>query len=201
MGDNARMAEIALFHSVLGIKQGVLDAAARFEAAGHQVLIIDQYEGASFNDYEAAMEYSEEEIGFPELMARAADGVASLGDNFISAGFSNGGGMAEFVATERQVAGVLMFSGAMPLSMITGGNWPLGVPAQIHYGTGDPFRMQEGIDELMKDIAGAGAQGEFFEYELDGHLFTDPTMTSEYNAEATELLYQRAIDFCARVSS
>ena len=45
------MASIALFHSVLGVRPGVLDAAARLRAAGHEVLVGDQYGGRVFDDY------------------------------------------------------------------------------------------------------------------------------------------------------
>lgn len=45
------MASIALFHSVLGVRPGVQDAAARLRARGHEVLVVDQYDGRSFDDY------------------------------------------------------------------------------------------------------------------------------------------------------
>lgn len=43
------MAAIALFHSVLGVRPGVRDAAARLRARGHEVLVVDQYNGRSFD--------------------------------------------------------------------------------------------------------------------------------------------------------
>lgn len=39
------MAAVALFHSVLGIRDGVHDAAVRLRAAGHEVRVVDQYDG------------------------------------------------------------------------------------------------------------------------------------------------------------
>jgi dienelactone hydrolase len=48
------MAHIALFHSVLGVRPGVTDAAARLRAAGHRVLVVDQYGGRVFDDYDEA---------------------------------------------------------------------------------------------------------------------------------------------------
>lgn len=47
-GDTADTASIALFHSVLGVRTGVLDAAARLRAAGHDVQVVDQYDGRVF---------------------------------------------------------------------------------------------------------------------------------------------------------
>ncbi len=94
------MAEVALFHSVLGVRPGILDAAERLRAAGHEVLVVDQYDGRVFDNYDEADAFVEA-IGFPELMGRAAAAVEALRDGFLAAGFSNGGGMAEYVATGR----------------------------------------------------------------------------------------------------
>ena len=44
------MAHIALFHGILGVRPGELDAARRFTEAGHEVRVIDQYEGEVFDE-------------------------------------------------------------------------------------------------------------------------------------------------------
>ena len=191
-----RMANIALFHSVLGVRPGVAVAADRFRAAGHDVLVVDQYEGRVFDDYDEAGEFAQE-IGYPALMERAAEAVQGLSDGFIAAGFSNGGGMAEFVATVRPVRGVLMFSGALALDMIGVDAWPAGVPAQIHYTAEDPFRSQEGIDAVVAQVSAAGASVEVFDYPGKGHLFTDASLPAEYDEQAAELLWSRVLPFCA----
>ena len=36
------MAQVALFHSVLGVRPGIHEAATRLRAAGHDVLVVDQ---------------------------------------------------------------------------------------------------------------------------------------------------------------
>jgi dienelactone hydrolase len=191
------MARIALFHSVLGVRPGVLDAAERLRAAGHEVVVVDQYEGRVFDDHDEASAFSEG-LGFPALMQRAVAGVEQLPDGFIAAGFSNGGGMAEFVACSRKVSGVLMLSGALPVAMLGVQAWPAGVPAQIHYTVGDPRRRQEWIDEVVAEIEAAGATVERFDYPGDGHLFTDASLPDEYEADNAALLWQRVLEFCAR---
>lgn len=97
-----RMTDIALFHSVLGVRPGVTEAADRLRAASHDVLVVDQYDGQTFDDYDEAGKFAQA-IGYPGLMRRAAQAVEGLRDGFIAAGFSNGGGMAEFVPTARPV--------------------------------------------------------------------------------------------------
>ena len=186
------MSQIALFHPSFGVSPGVVDAAERLRADGHEVLVVDQYDGRVFDDYEEAGRFVDG-IGFPELMRRAVEACAGLDDGFVAAGFSNGGGMAEYVATQRPVGGVVMMSGAMPVTELGAEGWPAGVPAQIHYSVDDPRRAQDWLDETIAQIRAAGATVDVFEYPGAGHLFTDPSRTDEYDAEAAALLGPRVL--------
>ena len=186
--------DIALFHPSMGVRPGVLDAADRLRAAGHRVLVVDQYDGKVFDDYETAAAFVGE-IGFPELMRRAVAGVRELADGFVAAGFSNGAGMAEHVATQRSCGGVLLFSGTLPLTVLGVDAWPKGLPVQIHYMRDDPHLNPQWTEALVTDIR-ASAPLEVFEYPGSGHLFTDASLPAEYDAGATELLWSRALRFC-----
>lgn len=190
------MTDIVLFPSVLGVRQGVRDAADLLREDGHHVLVVDLYDGRVFDDYDDAAKF-EESIGYPELMRRAVEAVKEVPDGFLTAGFSNGAAMAEHVATQRKVNGVLMFSGALDISMLGAGSWPAGVNAQIHCALDDPFRDQAGIDALIEQVRTAGAAIEVFDYPGTGHLFTDQSMVSEYDEYATDLLWSRVLPFCA----
>ncbi len=189
------MADIALFHSVLGVRPGVQAAAERLRSAGHAVTVVDQYDGRVFDDYDEAGAYAEM-IGYPALMQAALEAVAELPDGFVAMGFSNGGGMAEFVATQRPVAGAVLVSGTLPLEMLGADAWPAGVAAQIHYTLSDPKRRQEWIDAVAGAVRTAGAPLEAFDYPGDGHLFTDPSLPAEYDPAATELMWERVLAFC-----
>jgi hypothetical protein len=112
----------------------------------------------TFDDYDEADRYVER-LGFPELMRRAVTAVQDLPEGFIAAGFSNGGGMAEYVATQRRCGGVLLISGALPVAMLGATGWPRGLPAQIHYTVGDPRRRQEWLDQLVREIAARRRHG------------------------------------------
>ena len=191
-----QMATIALFHSVLGVRPGIHDAADRLRAEGHEVVVVDQYDGRVFDDYTEAGTFAES-IGYPELMGLAVAAVRDIPDGFIAAGFSNGGGMAEYVATQRTVRGVLLLSGALDLAMIDVDSWPAHVPAQIHYTLDDPYRNQAWIDALIGQVQAAGATIELFDYPGSGHLFTDRTMALEYDEAASDLLWSRVLSFCA----
>ena len=190
------MTTVALFPSVLGVRAGILDAAARLRHDGHEVLVVDLYEGRTFDDYEPALVLAEEELGHPELMRRAREAVADLPDGFVSAGFSLGCVMAVHIASQRAVSGVLMVAGAIPVSALGPGQlWPTGVPAQTHSTLEDPWREQDMIDRAVHEVRAAGGTLEVFDYPGAGHLFTDASLPAEYDPVGTEMLWSRALPF------
>jgi dienelactone hydrolase len=200
-GKHQRMVSIALFHSVLGVRPGVHAAADLLRSHGYSVIIVDQYHGKVFDDYEEANTFATG-IGYPALMQSAAQAVSKRDGPLVVAGFSNGGGMAEYVATTTAgVVGALLFSGALDPAMIGVDRWPAAVPLQIHYTEDDPFRNQAGIDAVAALVADAGAIVETFDYPGSGHLFTDPSMRAEYQPQETALLWSRTLVFLEEVAS
>ena len=188
------MTTVVLFHSVLGIRQGELDAVARLRADGHEVLLPDLLDGRVFDAYEPAMAWSDER-GTESLFQRGLGAVADLPDGFVVGGFSQGSGVAVFVATRRAVSGVLQLSGLNVVEWFgDDARWPTGVDTQSHQSLGDPFR-DELTEQAVRDVSSAGGRLELFDYPGDGHLFTDPTLPQEYDAEATELLWSRVLPF------
>jgi dienelactone hydrolase len=191
------MASIALFHSALGVRPGVAQAAELLRSRGHDVHVVDQYDGRVFEDYEPAMAYVRE-VGFPALMAKALELTAHLPDGFVTAGFSNGSGMAEFVAANRPVRGVLMLSGALDPAVI-GVTWPQAVPAQVHYTVDDPFHEQGAIEAVVAAVTAAGGAIEVFDYPGSGHLFADPSKTDEYQPAEATVMWERVTEFLERI--
>lgn len=189
------MATVAMFHSVLGVRPGVRDAARHLRDAGHSVTVVDQYDGRVFDEYDTALEFADS-IGYPELMRRAVAGVEELPDGFICLGFSNGAGMAEYVATQRAVHAVVLISGALPLDMLGGAAWPPNVPVQLHSPMRDRFRNDEWIARLRADV-GRHAPFEAYEYPVSGHLFMDASLPDEFDAAASDVLWTRVDAFCA----
>ncbi len=56
---------------------------------------------------------------------------------------------------------------------------------------------RHGIDAVAAQVRSAGALIEIFDYPGAGHLFTDPSLPSEYDAQAANLLWSRVLPFCA----
>jgi dienelactone hydrolase len=191
------MTTVALFHSVLGIRQGELDAAARLRAEGHHVLVPDLFDGRVFDAYEPAMAAAET-LGMATLFERGLASVADLPDGFLAAGFSQGSNIAGFVATRRAVSGLLQLSGLNLLEWLgDGAAWPPGLASQAHQTLGDPFREDGIAEQSVREITAAGGTIEVFDYPGSGHLFTDPTLPAEYDAGATELMWSRVLPFVA----
>jgi dienelactone hydrolase len=58
------MAEVVLFHSVLGLRPGVITAAEWLRAAGHTVHTPDLYDGEVFDDFDDGSR-KEDALGLP----------------------------------------------------------------------------------------------------------------------------------------
>ena len=95
------MSDIVLFHSVLGLRAGVLDAADRLRAAGHTVHTPDYYDGRTYDEYPPAFEFLEEIGGIPDVIARAVAATGRLPADLVYGGFSLGGVPAELLAATR----------------------------------------------------------------------------------------------------
>jgi dienelactone hydrolase len=194
------VAEVVLFHSVLGVRTGVTEMAERLRAAGNTVHVPDLYQGRQpFDDYEPAMKHMDE-IGEEEMMTRAEAAVAPLPEGLVYAGFSAGGASAENLAGKRAGArGLILFAAGNRLKWFGIEAWPAGVPVQIHQGTEDPFKEPEELAALGDAVRSSGASFQLFEYPVPGHLFSDPSLPGEYDAEAAELMYSRVLEFLAGI--
>lgn len=198
------MTTIVLFHSILGMREGVADAVRRMEAAGHTVYAPNLYgPDVVFDDYEEASAYLKSIGGFEELIKRTEAAVADLPTDVVYAGFSNGGGSAQYLVQSRPGAvGAVFFHAGMSPEVFEGYGsddllltWPGSVPVQVHYDANDPFIEPEMTEGLREAAAVSGASFEYFEYPGSGHLFTDPSLPEEYSAESTELLWDRVLSF------
>ncbi len=189
------MAEVVLFHHILGLTDGVRAFAEELCAGGHTVHTPDLFDGdrpATIDDGVALTR----RIGGEVLDERADRAVADLPGELVYAGFSFGAGTAQRLAQTRPGAlGALLYEACMP---ITGewafGPWPHGVPVQIHGMDKDPFFALEGdIDAARELVAKVGSdRAELFVYPGDRHLFCDRSLPS-YDADAARLVVRRSL--------
>ena len=179
------MAEVLLFHHALGLTPGCLALADELRAAGHVVHVPDLYDGNTFTELDDGLGYAKQ-VGFDTISERARLAAEGLPNELVYAGISLGVMPAQRLAQTRPGArGALLISAAVPPSEF-GGDWPEGVPLQIHMMEDDEFVRDEGdLDvarQLVETIDGAG----LFLYPGDKHLFVDNSLPDYEEAAATQ---------------
>ena len=199
------MAEVVLFHSVLGLRLGVIAAADRLRAAGHTVHTPDLYDGETFDELDDGMR-KEGALGHREITRRAREAVVRLPEALVFAGFSMGVAYAELLSASRPgVLGAVLMHGAVPVEVLSEyfgiDRWPEGVPVQVHYAVSDPWvEAEEEVAPLKAAVTGAGADFEAYTYPGSGHLFADPDLP-KYDREASEEMWERVLAFLAEIDA
>lgn len=192
------MTEVVLFHHVQGLTPGVVVFADKLRSAGHIVHTPDLFGGRTFEDLEKGMEFIRE-ISFGKVMKHGEQAVEGLPVKLVYAGFSLGVVPAQKLAQTRSGAlGALFFHSCMPTSEF-GSPWPKRMPCQIHAMDSDPFFVDEGDIDAARALLEEAEEAEMFLYPGDQHLFTDSSLPS-YDAEATDLLMERVLEFLAERS-
>jgi dienelactone hydrolase len=199
------MAEVVLFHSVLGLRPGVIANADRLRAAGHTVHTPDLYDGETFDGLDEGRR-KQEALGYREITRRAREAVARLPEGLVFAGFSMGAAYAELLSASRPgAAGTVLMHGAVPVKDFSEyfgvDRWPEGVPVQVHYAASDPWvEVEEEVVPLRDAVTAAGADFEEYTYPGSGHLFADPDLP-EYDLESSEKMWERVLAFLARIDT
>jgi dienelactone hydrolase len=199
------VAEVVLFHSVLGLRPGVVAAADRLRTAGHTVHTPDLFDGEVFDNIDDGMR-KEESLGYQETARRAREAVAGLPAGLVFAGFSMGSAHAELLAASRPgTLGAVLMHGAVPVEGLREffgvDRWPEGVPVQVHYAADDPWvEAKEEVAPLGDAVRGAGAEFEEYVYPGSGHLFADPDL-QEYDRASSEAMWERVISFLDRLDT
>lgn len=191
------MADVLMFHHILGLTPGMREFADRLRAAGHRVHTPDLYDGRVFESMDDAFAFVKS--GEVDVDAGADAAAAGLPPHLVYLGVSSGVMRAQRLAQQRAGAvGAVLLESAIP---VTGewafGPWPDGVPVQIHGMDADEFFVGEGDIDAAREIVASAADGELFTYPGDGHLFEDSSLPG-YDADATELLTARVLEFLAR---
>ncbi|MBW3086164.1 hypothetical protein KEM60_02375 [Austwickia sp. TVS 96-490-7B] len=196
------MAEVVVFHSALGLRPGIVDAASRLADHGHRVHTPDLYDGQAFEGgregYAAGM-MRMEDLGWTAVVDRAWAAVDDLPQSVVYLGFSMGAGIAQEMAIHRP--------GARGAVLIGGGGayddepWPLGVPVDCHHMVDDPWVDEYAPVRLARLAARAGSCSSVYLYPGDQHLFSDPGLDEEFDSDLTELMWRRIMRFLIRLEA
>lgn len=187
------MAEILLLHHAQGLTEGCLAFAEELRAAGHVVHAPDLYDGSTFDTLDDGIAYAKQ-VGFDTLSERGVRAADDLPAGLVYIGLSLGVVPAQQLAQTRPGAkGALLLYACIPPAMF--GEWPQGVPVQIHAMDADPFFAEEGGDiDAARELVKSAENAELFLYPGDQHLFADSSLSS-YDEAAATLLKQRVLAF------
>lgn len=189
---------ILLFHSVLGPRPAVHDAADRLRAAGHTVVVPDLYDGRTAGTTEEGRRIKDD-IGSDELLTRAVAAAAPHSDaGVVYAGFSLGAALAQNLAlADAKARGLLLMHGTSDIAedaRAASGE----LPVQLHVADPDTFEPHDWLNAWYLRMGRAGADVEVFRYPGAGHLFTDPGL-ADHDAEAARSAWAVAEAFLAEV--
>lgn len=181
------MADVVVFHHMLGLTGPVRRFAAELRAAGHTVYTPDLYDGQTV-ETQADGEAHSEALGGPmAVVERARVEVESLPSDLFYVGFSFGVLPAQSLAQTRPGArgAVLCYSAIEPGQW--GDNWPETWPdnvrLQLHILEGDEdYEIAQG---LARTVPGT----ELFVYPGSEHYF------AEHDEQAAALLRERVLEF------
>ena len=189
------MIDVVIFPSVLGMRPGVHAAADRLTAAGFRPHVVDVYDGGlTFDDYDEAMAHMQS-LGYDTVLTRAREAIDALDpDRMVLLGFSAGVVPAQIIAaTDPRAVGCVALSSVLSVAALElDEGWPADVPLQFHTMDADPWLEPDQVEAIQAEL---GDRVQVFSYSGTGHLFTDPSLPAEYDADAAELLWFRVEEF------
>lgn len=156
----------------------------------------DLYEGHTFDKLQDGAAYARQ-VGFETIIARGVQAAERLPEALVYAGFSLGVLPAQKLAQTRKGArGALLYHACAPASEF--GQWPGGVPVQIHAMDGDPYFIEDGDLDAARALVQNHELAKLILYPGTQHLFADSGLAS-YDAAAAQLLMVHTLSFLRQV--
>lgn len=188
------MATVALFHSVLGLREVESVAADRMRGAGHTVITPDLYAGPAATSIDEGFELMRK-VGWEAICSRALAALEPFSETAVLAGHSMGAGVVSSLWPRRVLSrGIILLHGLAEIPQ----NVRLGIPITVHVADPDPFAPPEEIDLWSRKAAIAGATAHVFRYPNVGHFYTDDTLP-DYDQAATDETWQRVLRFLSAI--
>ena len=193
------MAEVLLFHHLLGLTPGVIALADRWRVAGHTVQTPDLFDGSTFTTLDDGMAFVTGH-DHPDFDALADAAAAEMPDGVVYAGISFGVMQAQRLAQTRPgTAGAVLMESCLPINGEWAiGPWPDRVPVQVHGMDADPIFAGEGDLDAARELVASADDAELFLYPGGVHLFEDESLPT-FDAAATGLLTERVLALLARI--
>jgi dienelactone hydrolase len=182
------MANVVLFHSILGLRPVEREIASAFESDGHRVILPDLFDGQTCDDYDSALAMKKK-IGNDAIYERAKAALDNAPDDAVLSGVSFGADLiGAFWGGRPMMPGALLFAG------ITSWMSPrrVGFPVLAHIARPDPFDDEKYFDDWIGEAGDVNLV--VHRYDGVGHYFLDPAL-SDYGADAAKLCLDRSRSF------
>lgn len=186
-----------------GLVGHITAIADRFAEAGFVALAPDLYHGVIAKEPDhatkmmmgLAMDKAALDIAGAAQFLSERDDVSGKGTGTV--GFCMGGSLALWSATlSPEIIATVAFYPALPWARMSP-HWQnySGKSAQIHCSESDGTSTAPGIQEAVKAIKSAEGEVETFDYPGTHHAFFNDERPEVYDAEASELAWDRMITF------
>ncbi len=184
-----------------GLSEQIKATVDRFALAGFDALAPDLFHGAvvPYHDSEAAAKQMES-LDFMDATMQTVRGAAQYlkqnGNRVGIVGFCMGGAVTVLAAANlRDFRAAVTFYGLPPAGAVKPGDFK--VPLQGHFASRDDFVKPAAVDAFEAGLKAAGKEFEVYRYDAD-HAFANEQRASVHDRHATELAWDRAIDFFKR---
>ena len=184
------MATVALFHSVLGLRQVEARAAERMERAGHTVVVPDLYQGRVANSLEEGYALMNA-AGWDVICARARAALVPLPRTAVLVGHSMGAGVIANIWEDRQeCAGIVLLHGVAAVPDTARRDLPI----TLHVAQPDPIVPPDIVSSWASEARKAGLDPEIFYYRGVGHFYTDEAIP-DFDPDAARQTWERILHF------
>ncbi len=181
------MADVILFHSVLGLRPVERKAADRLRAAGHDVTTPDLYAGEVAATLDEGFALNDR-IGWSVVEQRAREAVRERPAHTVLMGFSMGAAVVDALLPDRpDTAAVLLLHTQAEIPATA----RVGLPVQLHVADPDPF-VPDPTGWHARAIS-AGAAAEVFTYPGAGHFYLDADLP-DHDEQAAALTWRRVLN-------
>lgn len=189
---------IVLIQEWWGVNEQIQGVAARLSAAGYEVLIPDLYAGkVTLESAEAA--HLMDDLDFGDAASQTVRGATTelkrTVDKVAVMGFCMGGAVTVLsLSLVPELDAAVSWYGTPPASVLEMAN--VKAPLLGHWALDDASFPIEMVDELENALEKAGKTFEFYRYDAK-HAFGNEN-NPQYDAEKTQLAWQRSLEFIAK---
>jgi len=184
---------VLILHEFFGLQDSFKDYAGRLSNEGFTVLAPDLYDGKLAQTVDEATTMSDE-LDFDYTAGRVQAAADFLVDNWHPRlgviGFSLGAMFADALARSRPVEATIFYYGGGRV-----GGEGFNGPLLAHFAENDEWMTEDEVRELLERFEQGSVDVESHVYPGTGHWFANSAVPEAFSPEASELAFDRTVEF------